>query len=699
LKIRLGIAASIATACFAGCGGGASSSAPSSSAAPVPTYTVGGAIAGLTGSGIVLQLNGGGNLPIGANATAFTFTPQLASGAAYTASVLTQPTNPSQTCTVTNGSGTVASANVTNISISCATRSFTVGGTVSGLMGSGLVLQNNGGNNLPIGGNGAFTFSTPIVSGATYAVTVSTQPSASAQTCTVTSGSGTVGSANVTNVGVTCITPVPDPLYTDQWHLKNTGQLGATSVAGTVGEDMNVEPVWLATTPRKGTGVRIAVVDDGLEIGHEDLVSNIATGLSYNYLNGGSDPTGGAHGTSVAGIAASRDLNGLGGRGAAPRANMVGYNLLQSSISANEADAMTRGSSNVHISTNSWGAPDGQGTLDASTSLWRTAIASGLTSGRNGLGTIYTWAAGNGATGSQACPTCVDNSNYDGRANNRGVIAVAAVNDRGIKASYSESGANLWVSAPGGEFCDTHTITTTDRTGGVDGFNTTATAGVSDYANTNYTKCMNGTSSATPGAAGVIALMLEAKPTLGWRDVRLIVAQSARKNDPTDAGWTLSTTTPAYNFNHKYGFGVVDAQAAVTLASTWTNVGPELSFTTALASPGLAIPDNNAVGVSNTINVGGSGIANIEFIEITFSAADHTFSGDLAITLTSPAGTVSQLSTAHNCAPCTAYSGWVFGSARHLGEAANGSWMLIVRDLAPVDTGTFQSWRLKFYGR
>jgi kexin len=198
----------------------------------------------------------------------------------------------------------------------------------------------------------------------------------------------------------------------------------------------------------------------------------------------------------------------------------------------------------------------------------------------------------------------------------------------------------------------------------------------------------------------VIALMLEANPNLGWRDVRLILAQSARKNDAADPGWTLSTTTPAYNFNHKYGFGVVNAQAAVALAPAWTNVGPELTSTTALASPGLPIPDNDpTTGVSNTINVAGSGIANIEFIEITFSAANHTFSGDLDIALTSPAGTVSQLSIAHNCAPCTAYSGWVFGSARHLGEAANGNWTLTVKDLGPLDTGTFQSWGLKFYGR
>jgi len=248
------------------------------------------------------------------------------------------------------------------------------------------------------------------------------------------------------------ITVAEDPLYVDQWHLKNTGQQGTVAPPGLSGEDINVEAAWLATTPRKGNGIRIAVVDDGLEIGHEDLAANIApAGLSYNYVTLGSDPSyapgdsASGHGISVAGIVAARDWNGLGGRGVAPRANLVGYNLLQNTTSLNEADAMTRGSPNVHISTNSWGPPD-NADLNASTSTWKSAIDYGLVNGRNGLGTIYTWAAGNGAFNSLGP---ADNSNYDGQANYRGVIAVAAVNDQGKQSSYSEPGANVWVSAPG----------------------------------------------------------------------------------------------------------------------------------------------------------------------------------------------------------------------------------------------------------
>jgi kexin len=519
----------------------------------------------------------------------------------------------------------------------------------------------------------------------------------------VTALSTSVESSESAEVSATPVAAdvVEDPLYADQWHLNNTGQL-----AGVVGEDVNVEPAWASY---KGIGVRIAVVDDGLEIGHEDLATNIAaTGLSYNYVTFSSDPTNdlsditSGHGTSVAGIAASRDLNGLGGRGVAPRANLVGYNLLQNTTLSNEADAMTRGSANVHISSNSWGPPD-DGDLKASSSTWRTAINTGLSIGRNGLGTIYTWAAGNGGDVMWGPP---DNSNYDGQANYYGVIAVAAVNDQGKRSSYSESGANLWISAPGGEYCDTHTISTTDRTGSVGSNPFNSSYGYADYADQNYTKCMNGTSAATPAASGVIALLLEANPNLGWRDVRLILAQSARKNDAADAGWVTTGGSQVYNFNHKYGFGVVDAGAAVALASGWVNVGAQKTFTTLPSSPNSPIPDSPAAGVPGSaiddiISVTGSAIANIEYIEITFSAADHTYSADLEITLTSPAGTTSQLSEAHGCPQdvCTPHSGWVFGSARHLGEAVDGNWTLTVRDGGPFDTGTFQSWKLKFYGR
>lgn len=475
----------------------------------------------------------------------------------------------------------------------------------------------------------------------------------------------------------------PDPYYSSQWHLKNTGQAG-----GGVGEDINVEPAWASV---KGSSVKIAVVDDGMDIYHEDLVSNVVPG-SYNYINGGSDPSANSkHGTQVAGLAGARDLNGTGVRGVAPRASLVSYNLLRNWSTSNAADAATRGL--VHVNTNSWGPAD-DGDLHDPGTLWRDAIEYGLTQGRGGLGTVYTWAAGNGGTGPWPY---IDNSNYDGQANHRGVIAVAAVTDKGFKASYSERGANLWVSAPAGEYCSSgQTLTTTDMTGlagSNSGFGTT------DYSNNNYTKCMNGTSGATPIVAGTVALMLEANPKLTWRDVRLILAETARKNDPFGS-WTLNGA--GYDVSYDYGFGVVDAGAAVARAKAWANVGPLLGPCVASSSPAQPIPDlitgTPSIPVVDTINMAGCAITKIEWVEVTFNT-DHTYSGDLDVMIEAPSGTLSRLAEPHDCGACSPYSNWVFGSARHLGEGVNGTWTLTVADGIPGDTGTLQSWGLKFYGR
>lgn len=174
------------------------------------TYTVSGTVSGLSGSGLVLQNNGGDNKSIAGNG-GFTFTTALDDGASYVVSVLAQPGSPTQTCSITNPSGTISGANITNVSVACITPptpTYTISGNVSGLSGSGLVLQNNGGDSLSISANGGFTFPTAIANGQTYSVTVQAQPASPAQTCTVNSASGTVNSANVTNVAVSCATTV-----------------------------------------------------------------------------------------------------------------------------------------------------------------------------------------------------------------------------------------------------------------------------------------------------------------------------------------------------------------------------------------------------------------------------------------------------------------------------------------------------------
>ncbi|MCF6257475.1 MAG: hypothetical protein L3J98_12085 [Gammaproteobacteria bacterium] len=170
-----------------------------------PNYTVGGQVEGLTGSGLVLQNNGSDNLTISANGV-FSFSPTAIDGDEYTVSVLTQPGNPNQICIVNNDNGTIRDAAVSNVTVICSTISYTVGGTVSGYTGGGLVLQNNGSDDLTISKNGTFTFSSAIIDGSEYAVSVQTLPNSPNQICSVSNGSGTLGGAAISNVAITCST-------------------------------------------------------------------------------------------------------------------------------------------------------------------------------------------------------------------------------------------------------------------------------------------------------------------------------------------------------------------------------------------------------------------------------------------------------------------------------------------------------------
>jgi len=170
---------------------------------PPASFAVGGTVGGLSGSGLSLLLNGANALAITANGP-FTFGTTLAAATTYAVTVGTQPASPVQTCTVASGTGLITNANVTNVGVTCSTSSFTVGGTVSGLVGSGLVLHNNGADPLAIGANGPFTFAASVASGAPYVVTVATQPTGPTQACGVAGGSGTVVNANISGITVSC---------------------------------------------------------------------------------------------------------------------------------------------------------------------------------------------------------------------------------------------------------------------------------------------------------------------------------------------------------------------------------------------------------------------------------------------------------------------------------------------------------------
>jgi len=474
-----------------------------------------------------------------------------------------------------------------------------------------------------------------------------------------------------------------DPLFTQQWHLQNTGQQ-----AGTAGEDARLTTAWDSV---RGTGVVIGMVDDGLQYTHPDLSPAYRADLSYDFNGNDADPlpgTGDDHGTSAAGVAAARGNNGVGVSGAAPGASLAGIRLISAvTTDQQEANGLTYKPQNISIYSNSWGPNDDGLTLEGPGPLTRAAMSNAVQTGRGGLGSVYVWAAGNGLDAN-------DNSNYDGYANSRYTIAVAAVDNRGKQSWYSEPGANILVAAPSSGGTATTAgagITTTDRTG-ADGYNVSATASPGNLSDRNYTNDFGGTSSAAPLVSGVVALMLEANPNLSWRDVQHVLANSARRNDPTDAGWGQNGAGKWVN--SKYGFGVVDATAAVNLAKTWTTVGPEVSATSGTITVGQSIPDNNATGITSSFTLGAD--IRIESVEIVFSAT-HASRGNLQVVLTSPSGTQSVLAEKHSDTGAN-YSGWTFSTVRDWGESSRGTWTLTVSDRTAGTTGTFGSWAMNVYG-
>ncbi len=440
---------------------------------------------------------------------------------------------------------------------------------------------------------------------------------------------------NVANLGASATVSVPvalhtDPLLPTQWHIQNVGQNSFASSLPTAGNDMDIAGAW--TAGFSGKGIKIGIVDSGMEAAHEDLAANVDLSHSMNFLTGTNDPTpslaGFDHGTAVAGIIGAVAFNGKGGRGVAYNATLRGYNFIAPGAQTDANLAASFGgvaaSADTDVFNASFGVP--------STSLQTQSMVSvqadiQSTTLRNGLGAPLVYAAGNGFQDIAGAndPLCaysrslgVSCGDPAGELHNQDSIpiVVGALNAAGIHSSYSNTGSSLWISAPGGEYGFNTTfsgissaidtapaIITTAHTGCgnveygpptyPNGANALDSLGANPQAmNCQYTAQMNGTSAAAPNVTGVIALMLEANPSLSYRDVKHILAKTAKRVDPTFAGvsapifnatsvvleqgWTMNA---AGNwFSNRYGFGGVDASAAVSAAKSITSHIPALQF-------------------------------------------------------------------------------------------------------------------------
>ena len=462
-----------------------------------------------------------------------------------------------------------------------------------------------------------------------------------------------------------------------QWHLQNTGQNGGVS-----GIDLNVVPAW---DSYKGGGIRIGIVDDGLEVSHPDLAANADTTNDRDFNDLDNDPspgTGNFHGTSCAGVAAAVGNNSLGVSGVAPEAMLVGLRLIAApTTDADEADALDFKSDIIDIKSNSWGPYDNAYGSSGPGPLSRIAIANAATNGRGGRGTVFIWAAGNGNGNG-------DDSNYDGWAASPYAIAVGAVGDDGEDVAYGEPGANILVCAPsnGGK----QGITTSDLSGAT-GYN----AGVSpDYPNADFTNSFGGTSSATPSVAGVVALMLQANANLTYRDVQEILMRTARKNDPNDGGWVSNGA--GFDFHHRYGSGLVDAQAATALASSWTPLAAQTTRTQTASGLPLPIPDGDSAGLTRTFSVEHADNLRLEHVTVSVKAT-HPYRGQLEWWLTSPSGVSCRLARARGN-DTGANIDWTFMATHFWGERSEGVWKLQVYDNDLASAGTLDEATITFQG-
>ena len=501
-----------------------------------------------------------------------------------------------------------------------------------------------------------------------------------------------------------------DPLYEDQWSLRNTGQAAHAFRGGVAGEDLNMGDV-IANGPT-GRGVTVAVIDSGLEICHPDLAPNVEPGRSYNFAAGKwygaerNDPflpslLEGDHGTSVAGIVAMAADNGIGGRGVAPDAGLRGFNLLalgpyfhlggEYDPAARELDALGMSTSNprsddVDIFNMSYGSAEGMAKLGTDK---RNAFKAGVERLRTNdgvgdpLGAIYVLALGNAFGECEAIPDLFDerqralflnaelgcvSSNLEPEAAWPYVIGVGAFNADGKRSSYSSVGANVWVVAPGGEDAfEKPAIISADQMGrdrGYDAIEGAEPAGaVAKNPDGDYTYAFGGTSSAAPNAAGAAAVMLSAEPNLTWRDVKHIFAKTARQLDPEirqtrvafggkpavlQHAWIENAA--GYRFHNHYGFGAIDLDDAVAMARTITpnGLGPFVQSEPFSQMSSTEIPDHDGAGVTVAQSVSGLPPgADIEAVQVRFQIT-HSKPHDLGLTLISPAGTPSVVNHVFN---------------------------------------------------
>lgn len=481
-----------------------------------------------------------------------------------------------------------------------------------------------------------------------------------------------------------------DPRAADQWHLQRLGDLPA---------------IW---ADYRGSGVHVGVYDDGVELAHPDLDDAIDLSLSPIF-EGEPLPLDAVrrfadHGTPVAGLIAA-EANGRGTVGVAFEASIGGaiINGPGRTKGREARDAIFDQMDLFDITNHSWGHDPQFERFGAESRAVLAGYERTAQEGRDGLGTIHMKAVANLLTHAQA--EDIQSSRY--------TINVSALNDEGLVSGFAARGTNLTVLSPTDDDFGNLSVVTTDRTGSIGD-----TAG-------NVTSFFGGTSAATPIASGVVALMLDANPGLGWRDVQEILAQSARHtgalpdDEPTGNSFYSARINGAetwngggYHVSEDYGFGAIDAFAAVRLAEAARLIGATAATSeneVTLNGPKARSLDQRIPGNGTPLEVTLAMDAGTDFIaeHVTLQLSlTHTRLSDLQVELTSPSGTTVTLLdprlSEEDRRPFNAAADdgltWPLDITLFRGESVTGDWTVQVTDIRTGQTGTLEGLGLTFHG-
>ncbi|XP_030045509.1 furin [Microcaecilia unicolor] len=458
-----------------------------------------------------------------------------------------------------------------------------------------------------------------------------------------------------------------DPKFPQQWYINDVNH-----------HDLNIKKAW--EEGYTGKGIVVSILDDGIEQNHPDLQENYDPNASYDVNDQDPDPqprytqmNDNRHGTRCAGEVAAVANNGICGVGVAYQAKIGGVRMLDGEVTdAVEARSLGLNPNHIHIYSASWGPEDDGKTVDGPARLAEEAFIRGVNQGRGGLGSIFVWASGNGGREHDSC-------NCDGYTNSIYTLSISSTTQYGNVPWYSEACSSTLATTYSSGNQNEKQIVTTDL-------------------RQKCTVSHTGTSASAPLAAGIIALALEANKNLTWRDMQHLVVHTSKPAHLNANDWI--TNGVGRKVSHSYGYGLLDAGAMVSLAKNWTTVGPQRKCVIDILTEPKDIGKRLEVRKTIAACTGMSNyISSLEHVQARLTLS-YNRRGDLAIYLTSPAGTRSTLLAPrpHDYS-ADGFNDWAFMTTHAWDEDPSGEWILEIENTSEANNyGTLTQFVLVLYG-